>query len=109
MRAALAPITDASPSLPPAASSAKKQREARAQLATKVSVMPTISYSPHLHRAQPSSPVNIEACGTTKRKRTREGRRCGRGWGARACRTLMVQGLERTCPIYSVEMGLPSL
>ena len=95
--AALSPRTDGSPSLLAATSTAQKLAEARAQLETKASKMPTISTSPQVPRAQPSSPVDIEACGTTKRKRTREGRRCGRGWGPRACRILMVQGLERTC------------
>ena len=72
-RAALAPLTVASPSLLAATSSDKMSREARAQLATKVSKMSTISSSTHLQHAQPSRKVKIEACGTTKRQRAHKG------------------------------------
>ena len=52
----------------------KNLKKAHAQLETKVSKMPTISFSPHVPRAQPSSPGELEACGTTYRQRTREAR-----------------------------------
>jgi hypothetical protein len=63
--AALSPRTDGSPSLLAATSTAKKLTEARALRKTEISKMPTIFFSPPEPRAQPSSPGDIEACGTT--------------------------------------------
>ena len=76
--------TDATPSLLPAASSAKKLKKPRALRATEMFKMPTIFFSSHVPRAQPSSPGEIEACGKTHGQRTREAKRFGRGWGPRA-------------------------
>ena len=104
--AALSPRTDATPSLLPATSSAKNLTEARALRKTEISKMPTISFSPHVQRAQPSSPGKIEACGTTYRQRTREGRGFGRGWGPRACREGVGWGLEST--YRRGDLGSPS-
>ena len=72
--AALSPRTDGSPSLLAATSTAQKLAEARALRKTEISKMPTIFFSPHGPRAQPSSPGKLEACGTTYRQRTREAR-----------------------------------
>ena len=71
---AISPRTDATPPLPPATSSAKMMKKAHALLATEMSQMPAIFFSPHELRAQPSSPGELEACGTTYRQRTREAR-----------------------------------
>ena len=95
--AALSPRTDATPSLPPATPTAKKLKKARALRAKEISKMPTIFSSPPLSRAQPLSPVDIEACGTRHGERTREAKRFGRGWGPRACSEGAGQGLESTC------------
>ena len=65
---ALSPRTDATPSLLSATSSAKKQKKARALRATEISKMPTISFSLLVPSAQPSSPGDIEAYGTTHRQ-----------------------------------------